>query len=114
MTLSNFIKKHRKDACLTQKEAVELLGYKNSQFLSNLEIGHRKPPVEVLKRMCKVYKVSESEMLEQYVEQARVEAEKSARRKWEKHFGRRDEVPLSPEVEAIPAPTMSSEISPSL
>ncbi|WP_168196447.1 helix-turn-helix transcriptional regulator [Bdellovibrio sp. NC01] len=110
MTLSNFIKKHRKDACLTQKEAVELLGYKNSQFLSNLEIGHRKPPVEVLKRMCKVYKVSEDEMLEQYVEQARIEAEKSARRKWEKHFGRRGEAQVQVQAPVMRAP----EVSPSL
>ena len=87
MSLSEFIKAKRISAVLTQQEAVKLLGYKKAQFLSNLERGIRRPPLELLKRMCEVYQVSKEEMREQYVQQARIDAEEKAVRKWEIHFG---------------------------
>lgn len=86
MSLSEFIKQKRLGVFLTQQEAVKLLGYKNSQFLSSLEVGKRKPPLEVLKRMCEVYRISQEEMRNHYIQQAKVDAEKTALKRWEAHF----------------------------
>lgn len=68
---------------MTQQEAAELLGYKKAQFLSHLERGTRKAPVEVLKKMCEVYRVPEHEMREQYIQQAITDAEENAQQKWD-------------------------------
>lgn len=87
VSLSSFIREKRLNAVLTQQEAVKLLGYKKSQFLSNLERGNRKPPLEVLKRMCEVYKISQEEMRVEYLKQAKVDAEEKAIRRWNAHFG---------------------------
>lgn len=84
--LSEFIKQKRLNAVLTQQEAVSLLGYKKTQFLSNLERGLRKPPLEILKRMCEVYRISQEEMRIQYIQEAKVDAEEKAIRKWDCHF----------------------------
>lgn len=82
MSLSDYIKKKRMGAFLTQQEAAKLLGYSRSQFLSNMERGNRKPPLEVLKKMCEIYKVSEDEMREEYVKQVTQDAQNSASQKW--------------------------------
>ena len=86
MRLPEFIKQKRLNAVLTQQEAVELLGYKKAQFLSNLERGLRKPPLEILRRMCHVYRISREEMREHYIQEARIDAEEKAISKWDSHF----------------------------
>ncbi|UYL08171.1 helix-turn-helix domain-containing protein [Bdellovibrio sp. SKB1291214] len=83
MSLSDYIKKKRLNALLTQQEAAKLLGYKKSQFLSNLELGNRKPPLEVLKKMCEVYKIPPEEMREEYIRSTSKEAEETAEKKWD-------------------------------
>ncbi|UYL09103.1 helix-turn-helix domain-containing protein [Bdellovibrio sp. SKB1291214] len=83
MALSDFIKKKRMGAFLTQQEAAKLLGYSRSQFLSNMERGNRKPPLEVLQKMCEIYKVPEEEMREEYVKQVTQDAHDSAHQKWD-------------------------------
>ncbi|HEX7673175.1 MAG TPA: helix-turn-helix transcriptional regulator [Bdellovibrio sp.] len=90
MSLSEFIKQKRLGVFLTQQEAVKLLGYKNSQFLSSLEVGKRKPPIEVLKRMCEVYRISQDEMRSRYVQQAKVDAEVMAIKRWDEHFATKE------------------------
>ncbi|UYL09459.1 helix-turn-helix transcriptional regulator [Bdellovibrio sp. SKB1291214] len=83
MALSNFIKSKRIDNFLTQQEAAVLLGYKKSQFLSNLECGKRKPPLDVLQKMCEVYHVERSEMRDEYIKSATNEAHQLAQEKWD-------------------------------
>lgn len=83
MSISDFIKKKRIDVFLTQQEASLLLGYKKSQFLSNLERGTRKPPLETLKKMCEIYRIPESEMREEYIKQMTEDANKTAKQKWD-------------------------------
>ncbi len=83
MSLCDFIKKKRLSAFLTQQEAAKLLGYNKSQFLSNLELGNRKVPLQVLKKMCDVYKIPEKVMREEYIKQATEDAEENAQHKWD-------------------------------
>jgi transcriptional regulator with XRE-family HTH domain len=87
VALSNYIKKKRMGAFLTQQEAAKLLGYSRSQFLSNIERGNRKPPLEVLKRMCEIYKVPEDEMREEYIKQVTEDARDNANQKWDETLG---------------------------
>ncbi|QDK46706.1 XRE family transcriptional regulator [Bdellovibrio sp. ZAP7] len=83
MSLSDFIRKKRMGAFLTQREAARLLGYSRSQFLSNLERGNRKPPLEVLKRMCEIYSIPEEEMKSEYIKQITEDAKESVNQKWD-------------------------------
>ncbi|WP_413292747.1 helix-turn-helix domain-containing protein [Bdellovibrio sp. HCB185ZH] len=83
MSLSDFIRKKRMGAFLTQREAAKLLGYSRSQFLSNLERGNRKPPLEILKRMCEIYRVPEEEMKAEYIKQITEDAKESINQKWD-------------------------------
>lgn len=83
MSLSDYIKKKRLNALLTQQEAAKLLGYKKSQFLSNLELGNRKPPLEVLKKMCEVYNIPHEEMRQAYISNSSKEAGENAEKKWD-------------------------------
>lgn len=83
MTLAKYIKEQRLNAALSQKEAVRLLGYKKPQFLSNLERGTSRPPVEVLKRMCEIYRTSYEDMREKYIKESIEIAQKKAEGKWE-------------------------------
>lgn len=83
LALSDFIKTKRIDNFLTQQEAAVLLGYKKSQFLSNLECGKRKPPLDVLKKMCEVYHVEQAQMRDEYINSARDEAHQLAQDKWD-------------------------------
>ncbi|WP_413293991.1 helix-turn-helix domain-containing protein [Bdellovibrio sp. HCB185ZH] len=82
MSLSDYIRKKRIDALLTQQEAAKLLGYKKSQFLSNLELGNRKPPLEILKKMCEVYNIPYEEMRQEYITSSTREAGENAEKKW--------------------------------
>ncbi|WP_374035800.1 helix-turn-helix domain-containing protein [Bdellovibrio bacteriovorus] len=82
MSLSDFIRKKRLGAFLTQQDAAKLLGYNRPQFLSNLERGNRKPPIEVLKKMCEIYSIPEEEMKAEYVRQATADAIYNAHQKW--------------------------------
>ena len=80
--LPKYIREQRQKAALTQQEAVELLGYRKSQFLSSLERGLTKPPVDVLKKMCEVYRVPREEMRQRYIQAQVEEARKKAEAKW--------------------------------
>ena len=83
MTLAKYIKEQRLNAALSQKEVVRLLGYKKPQFLSNLERGTSRPPVDVLKRMCEIYRTSHQEMREMYIQESIEIAQRKAEGKWE-------------------------------
>lgn len=82
MLLRYFLRDKRLSACLNQIEASSRLGYANSKFLSNVELGKRLPSVKLLKIMCEVYKVSPDEMKNAYVKDAIDRAEAAAVRRW--------------------------------
>lgn len=82
VSFPKYLREKRIAVAMTQQQAGRLLGYKKSQFLSNLERGTSKPPLEVLKRMCEIYKISREEMRLRYVEDAVREAEARALQRW--------------------------------
>ncbi len=47
----------RIESGLSQKSVGEELGYKGSQFISNIERGLCLPPLNVLKKMVKIYEI---------------------------------------------------------
>lgn len=58
--LADLLKNARVKAGLSQKEVSAVLGYKSSQFVSNWERGLSSPPIGTLRRLCRLYKTSES------------------------------------------------------
>lgn len=60
--LAEFLKTARTRAGLSQKEVASVLGYKSSQFVSNWERGLSSPPITTLRRLCQLYKTSETEV----------------------------------------------------
>ncbi|AFY02428.1 helix-turn-helix domain-containing protein [Bdellovibrio bacteriovorus] len=85
MTIAKFLKDKRTDAALTQLEVGQRLGFHKSQFISSLERGTSRPPIEVLKRMCEIYQIPESEMRKAYVDSAISTAERRANDEWDKN-----------------------------
>ncbi len=62
--LADYLKNARNAAGLSQKEVAAVLGYKSSQFVSNWERGLSSPPVSTLRRLCLLYKTSETEVFQ--------------------------------------------------
>lgn len=62
-----YLKKARKRADVTQQEIAARCGYKNAQFISNIERGTCWPPTLVLKEMSDRYGVSKTELLDKLV-----------------------------------------------
>ena len=60
--LGHFLHKKRMSAGLTQTEAAKRLGYKNGQFISNIERGLCGPPDDILNKICELYNI-DSDML---------------------------------------------------
>ena len=83
MLLRYFVKDRRIAACLTQFEASIKLGYKSSQFLSNIELGKRQPPIILLRKMCETYNVDLSEMKNVYIYDTRERARIAATERWD-------------------------------
>jgi len=54
MNLSNYIKQRRIDKGLTQAEVAKVLGYKNAQFVSNIERGVAGPPPKHIRKLIKL------------------------------------------------------------
>lgn len=80
--ISKYLRQRRERAALTQRKASELLGYKSSQFLSNVERGLSKPPIGFLNKLCDIYGVPKDEMLDEYLRYSREQAEEKARQEW--------------------------------
>lgn len=83
--LGKHIKELRRNVGLSQKKAVELFGIRHSQFLSNIEMGRRLPPMNLLRKMCDVYKVHPDEVWPKYLNEVQVIAAEKALRKWRSH-----------------------------
>lgn len=67
-TLGKYLKNKRVAAGLTQTDVSSKLGYTSAQFISNIERGLCAPPATALKRMVRLYKMPENELLKKMVE----------------------------------------------
>ncbi|WP_374033682.1 helix-turn-helix domain-containing protein [Bdellovibrio bacteriovorus] len=83
MPLARFLKNKRMCSALTQLEVGQRLGFHKSQFVSSIERGTSRPPIQVLKKMCEIYQIPESEMRKAYVNNAVVKAEARASEDWD-------------------------------
>lgn len=62
--VSQFLKKARKTAGLSQSEVASSLGYTSPQFISNWERGLAAPPLVIAKKLARIYRVEGEELLE--------------------------------------------------
>ncbi len=62
------LKKFRKDAGVTQMTVAEACGHSNAQFISNIERGTCWPPMNVLAKMSKLYKVPRYDLLDTFTD----------------------------------------------
>lgn len=65
--LSVILKEMRIAAGLTQQEVSEALGYSTPQFVSNWERGLSAPPINMLKRIAKLYNTSADDFFEAFL-----------------------------------------------
>ncbi len=84
MSIGKFLRDKRANAALTQLEVGRRLGFHKSQFISSMERGTSRPPIQVLKRMCAIYRISEEEMKQAYLSSAVRAAEARALAEWDK------------------------------
>ncbi|HEX7673273.1 MAG TPA: helix-turn-helix transcriptional regulator [Bdellovibrio sp.] len=62
--LADFLKQKRIAAGLSQRDVADKLGYSTPQFISNWERGVSHPPINALKRLGDLYKVSAEDLFE--------------------------------------------------
>lgn len=62
--IGNLIKSYREKANMTQKTLSELLGYENPQFVSLIENGHSKVPLNVLSKVIDALKIPEKKVVD--------------------------------------------------
>lgn len=61
-----FLKEARLKSGLSQQDVAQTLNYTTAQFISNWERGVSAPPIDVLKTLSRLYKVSPQELYELY------------------------------------------------
>lgn len=62
--LADFLKQKRVSAGLSQRDVADKLGYSTPQFISNWERGVSHPPINALKKLGELYKVSADDLFE--------------------------------------------------
>jgi transcriptional regulator with XRE-family HTH domain len=60
--LAAYLKKKRRQACLSQADVAKKLGYSSPQFISNWERGLSDPPVETLRKISDIYNIPLNEI----------------------------------------------------
>ncbi|QDK38167.1 helix-turn-helix domain-containing protein [Bdellovibrio sp. NC01] len=84
-TFGLYIKQLRINKRLTQSEAAQLLGKdQQGQYISNIERGQSVPSIEVLKKLCEIYSVQESEMTQEYMNLCHRKVSKKIKSEWER------------------------------
>ncbi len=61
--LGEYLRDKRVKADLTQGFVAERMGFTSPQFISNIERGLCSPPMDVLKRMVRLYKLRNPEVV---------------------------------------------------
>lgn len=62
--LSKTLQEKRLSAKLSQKDVANKLGYNTPQFISNWERGLSHPPINILKKLADLYRISADELFE--------------------------------------------------
>jgi len=70
----------REKTGLTQKDVSEALGYSTPQFISNVERGRCRFPVEKLPKIRKMYRMSVEQVVDLFVSEERQDIVKALRR----------------------------------
>lgn len=82
VTLADFLKSKRVVAGLSQKDVASHLGYSTSQFISNWERGISQPPLNTLRRIANLYKISPDEMFNVLLRSTIEQVERDLKRKF--------------------------------
>lgn len=77
-----FLKQKRVEAGLSQKEVADKLNYGSGQFISDWERGLANPPLKVVRKLAKMYSVTDDVIFNLMLE-ATIEV---MRRDWELEF----------------------------
>lgn len=64
ITLADFLKQKRAATRLSQGDVADRFGYSTPQFISNWERGVSRPPINVLKKLGDLYKISSEDLFE--------------------------------------------------
>ena len=80
--LAQFLKEKRTLSGLSQKDVATRLGYSTSQFISNWECGVSQPPINTLRTLALMYKISAEEMFNVLLEETIVQVEADLKRKF--------------------------------
>ena len=85
ISIGQLIKHYREKSDMTQKTLSDLLGYENPQFVSLIENGHSKVPLNVLGKVITVLQIPEKKiidsLLHSYELEIRSEIGSSSKRK---------------------------------
>lgn len=84
MKLAHFLKKARLSSGLSQGKVAELLGYSSPQFISNWERGLSHPPIDVLRKIAKLYHTSDDAIFELLLEVTLEDVKNDLRRRFYK------------------------------
>lgn len=63
-TLALYLKSARQEAGFSQSDVASILGYRNSQFISNWERGVSAPPMKVLGKLVDLYRIDKQTVIE--------------------------------------------------
>jgi transcriptional regulator with XRE-family HTH domain len=80
--LADFLKEKRVAASLSQRDVADKLGYSTPQFISNWERGVSHPPINAIKKLGELYKVSADELFEVTLSATIQEVTQDLRRKF--------------------------------
>lgn len=84
MEIGEIIRNYRIKADLTQQELAKHLGYKIPQFISLIENGHSKVPLNIIAELVSVLKIPENVVLESLVSAYEREAQRHLSKKVKK------------------------------
>lgn len=80
--LAEFLKQKRIAAGLSQRDVADKLGYSTPQFISNWERGVSRPPINALKKLGELYKISSDTLFEVTLDSTVQEITEDLRRKF--------------------------------
>lgn len=67
--ISEYFKSKRVGVNLSQQDVAKALGFTTGQFISNWERGLSFPPMQVLPKLVKLYKINKNELVNVYLEE---------------------------------------------
>lgn len=73
LSLGNFLKDKRIESGFSQNEIAAELGYTSAQFISNWERGLCSPPMNIMHKLIKIFKIDPNQLLKLMLEDSRRE-----------------------------------------